>query len=236
MFNPAKTVSPHRRENFLRLGAIINGVPLSWLIDATGVFCQSHPFHPAETTFGAPSPLTMFSSRSALRDGPLFRLVVWEHRSTARRLYASTIVAVSLSFSSSPPSASPLVSDLITLRCLRGCRSSRGRGGGGAGYRLKNVCPSRRPRSRPVRHTRARVSPIATWNTRWYIPNTHFAPKNYYGWSLSFLFQSRDFILKCKFLIRHNTVIDLLGKLIPDVTVGTIVWYMYAIDRFSSII
>lgn len=85
-------------ENFLCLGAIINGAPLSWLIDANVVFCQSHLFHPTKTIFGVPSPLTMFSSRSALRDGPLFRLVVWEHRSTAR-LYASTIVAVSLSLS-----------------------------------------------------------------------------------------------------------------------------------------
>jgi hypothetical protein len=27
----------------------------------------------------------------------------------------------------------------------------------GSGYRLKNVCPSRRPRSRPVRHTGSRA-------------------------------------------------------------------------------
>lgn len=45
-----------------------------------------------------------------------------------------------------------------------GCNGGEGAGGyrvegdeggiEGEGYRLKNVCPSRRPRSRPVRHTK----------------------------------------------------------------------------------
>lgn len=69
----------NREELSPRLDAIINSPIIVTNRPATAE--PSPPPDPparraCDRTFGAPSPLTMFSSRSALRDGPLFRLVV----------------------------------------------------------------------------------------------------------------------------------------------------------------
>ena len=95
------------------------------------------------------------------KDGPLFRLPARGRRNTVASVHLhDSLSGCFTRFETLPPSCCCSLARGSLPHSPRALQGVAGRGGGGRGgrgagpcYRLKNVCPSRRPRSRPVRHT-----------------------------------------------------------------------------------
>lgn len=116
----------------------------------------------------------------------------------ARRGWRSTVASVRLRDSLPgcfipPPTPALLFSQGSPAHPLRALEGVGGRGAG-PGYRLKNVCPSRRPRSRPVRHThtladthlfsdRHTMFVVSLGFRGWFLDASDVVA--FYGWTLS---------------------------------------------------